>query len=66
MITVNGRFVAALFLTLSGAAIAGIGAYSYASNRLTGSEVAGLLFALAVAAVAALWLRLHRADGGRS
>lgn len=66
MITVNGRFVAASFLTLSIAVIAGIGTYSYASDRFTGRDVAGLSFALAVAVVAALWLWRHPSQGGRS
>jgi hypothetical protein len=63
VITVNGRFFAAFLLTLSGAAIAGIGVYSYASNQLTAREVLAGLVALVVAVVAGLWLRLH---GGQS
>jgi hypothetical protein len=59
VITVNGRFFAALFLALAGAAIAAIGVYSYASNQLTAREVLAGLIALVVAVVAGLWLRLH-------
>lgn len=68
MITVTGRLVARVVMGLAGAALIALGVTAATANRVTGHEILAGLIALAVAAIAGLWLRrdkrLH--DGGQS
>jgi hypothetical protein len=66
MITVNGRLVAVIVLTLAGAAVFAIGIVSGISNRVTGHEALAGFIALLVAAAAGAWLRRDRLNRRQS
>jgi hypothetical protein len=64
MITV-GRFFAVVALLAAGSFLAALGIVGGISNRLTGREVLAGVIAIAVGAVAALWLRRDKRERGR-
>ena len=66
MITVTGRTAAAAVLIAAGCFVLGMGIFGLTRHGLTPHQGLAGIGGLVVAAVAALWLRRQKRDGGAS